>query len=118
MAKNNEWDQLPGESSKAYEAARTYFELGANRSQEAVCKELAKSRALISRWASKYDWVERARIYDNQINKVRQRSRERAEAMAEREWARRRAAQREEEYQAARKLLAKVEQMLKTLSSQ
>lgn len=56
--------QLPNESAKAYEAACAYFGMGADRSQEAVSKKLSKSRQIIGRWSAFYDWVERAKIYD------------------------------------------------------
>lgn len=112
MARRNELEQLPEESSKAYAAAVVYFEMGAQRSQEAVGRKLAKSRTLISRWAAKYQWVERASRYDEHLAHVQHRARERAETVESKKWAKRRSEQREEEYQTAQKLLAKAKQML------
>ena len=43
--------------------------MGLKRSNQAVCDELSKSRQLITRWKSNYNWDERARAYDNEIDK-------------------------------------------------
>ena len=61
--------QLPNESAQAYEAACTYFGMGAERSQEAVSQKLAKSRQLLSRWSAQHGWTERAREYDAALAK-------------------------------------------------
>lgn len=63
------WERQEGESSKAFEAFSIYLNLGTERSQQAVSKELAKSRALISRWSSAYRWVERAAAYDADLQR-------------------------------------------------
>lgn len=59
------WSRQTGESSKAYEAFCEYRDLGANRTQRAVCERLAKSREVISRWAGEHHWVERCRAWDS-----------------------------------------------------
>ena len=51
--------QLENESTKAYEAFRCYLDMGGKRSQLAVGRELRKSRQLITRWASKFQWAKR-----------------------------------------------------------
>ena len=61
------WERQPNESAQAYEAFSIYLEQGADRSQREVAKKLGKSLTLISRWASKYEWVERCRQYDNHL---------------------------------------------------
>lgn len=65
----NPWERQEGESAKAYEAFMVYLKLGDERSQQAVGKELAKSRQLISRWSATYRWVERAAAYDADIQR-------------------------------------------------
>jgi hypothetical protein len=107
------WDRLPGESSPAYAAASLYFELGPGRSQEAVGRKLAKSRTLISRWAARYNWVERAGLYDEHLFRLRRRTREKAEAAEAQKWARRRAEQREVGYEISRSLIDKARRMLR-----
>ena len=63
------WERQPGESEQAFEAFRIYRDLGMKRSNAEVCKQLSKSRQLISRWKSNYNWDERVRAYDNDLEK-------------------------------------------------
>ena len=71
MPKHTEtlWERQKGESEQAYEAFSIYRDLGLQRSNAKVCERLSKSRQLISRWKSRYDWDERARAYDNDLAK-------------------------------------------------
>lgn len=62
------WERQKNESQQAYEAFVAYRDLGAERSTAKVAQRLGKSKALIQRWCSRYDWVERARAYDNFID--------------------------------------------------
>ena len=69
MPKHTEtlWERQKGESEQAYEAFSIYRDLGLQRSNAKVCERLSKSRQLISRWKSRYNWDERAREYDNDL---------------------------------------------------
>lgn len=62
-----EWERKKGESSEAYAAFKIYYQLGAKRSCTKVVQKLNKSRALITGWCGKWNWVERARAYDNEL---------------------------------------------------
>lgn len=62
-----EWERKKGESSEAYTAFKLYYKMGAKRSCSKVAQSLLKSRVLITGWCSKWDWVERARAYDNEL---------------------------------------------------
>lgn len=53
--------RLPGEGTAAYEAFVVYFELLGSCSQKAVAARLGKSRALMSRWSTRHQWIERVR---------------------------------------------------------
>lgn len=61
------WERQKGESDKAYEAFVTYRDMGADRSIRAVAQKLDKSRTQIGKWSSAWDWTERVRIYDNEL---------------------------------------------------
>ena len=63
------WERQEGESEKAFEAFAIYKDMGANRSIQMVGQKLGKSRVLIERWSSRWNWVERARAYDNVLEK-------------------------------------------------
>lgn len=62
-----EWERKKGESSEAYTAFKLYYQMGSKRSCSKVAQSLLKSRVLITGWCSKWDWVERARAYDNEL---------------------------------------------------
>jgi transposase-like protein len=58
------WAQLPDESGPAYEAFRTFLELGSQRSVAEVVRRLSKKASLIWRWVSRHDWRHRAWQWD------------------------------------------------------
>lgn len=70
------WERQKNETSKAFEAFILYRDMGVSRTQEKVSKELAKSRDIIWRWCSTYDWVERAAAYDGYIDSMDLQERE------------------------------------------
>jgi hypothetical protein len=55
------WVRRDDESSPAYDAFRAYMSC---RNTRKVALELSKSDAIIRRWSSQHDWVERVRAYD------------------------------------------------------
>lgn len=63
------WEQQPGESAKAFEAFETYRDMGAARSNAKVGQKLGKSKTLIDRWSSAYNWPDRARAYDRDLDR-------------------------------------------------
>ncbi|MCM1167696.1 MAG: hypothetical protein NC401_17050 [Ruminococcus sp.] len=73
MAKNarseNTWERQPGESAQAFEAFDLYCKMGEERSIRAVGQRLDKSRTQIGKWSSRWNWVSRARDYDNEIKR-------------------------------------------------
>ncbi len=63
------WERQEGESEKAFKAFVIYRDLGEDRTISAVVKRLEKSRNLIDRWKEKWNWSERVRQYDNELEK-------------------------------------------------
>jgi HSP90 family molecular chaperone len=106
------WLRQANESAKAYEAAREYFELGANRSIEAVSQKLSKSIPTLKDWSRKYDWVERAKAYDAYQLELQEKAREKAAQVEAEKWEKRRAEQREVEWNISRGLLHRASQIL------
>ena len=76
---NMPWERRKGESEKAYEAFAVYRDLGEKRTFTAVAEELHKSCTLIRRWKERWDWQERVRAYDNDLE-----SQARAQAIKDR----------------------------------
>jgi hypothetical protein len=64
---NNAWDRRKSETARAFEAARTYLELGPERSLCAVAQILSKSLCLLKGWSSKHNWVDRAEAWDDYL---------------------------------------------------
>ena len=64
------WERQDGESGKAYEAFAVYRDMGAGRTVSAVARQLRKSRALIDRWKRQWNWEERARAYDRELERA------------------------------------------------
>lgn len=64
------WMQRDNESSKAYAAFCVYRDLGPDRSLDKVVQKLAKSVQLFKRWSSQHNWVERARAWDEEQDRL------------------------------------------------
>src|SRR5215210_845444 len=58
------WERRSTESGPAFEAFRTYCELGPERSTRKVADQLNKHVSLIARWSSRHAWVRRAASWD------------------------------------------------------
>lgn len=72
------FEQQARESSKAFAAFSLYLSLGPQRSLAAVGQKLGKSKAVIERWSSKFEWPARVQAYDAHLAIV---EREAAEAL-------------------------------------
>ena len=70
------WERLAGESSVAYEAFLLYRNMShepgnkKKRRLASVAEKLGKSLKLIERWSRMWGWVERARAYDNELQRI------------------------------------------------
>lgn len=69
-----------GETMTAYAAFTEYRDMGSERSLDAVRRKLGKSQALMERWSSRWQWVERAKAYDMHLDAIRVAAREQAVA--------------------------------------
>ena len=80
------WNRLENESDAAFEAFKIYLELD-ERSLQKVANLLHKNGAVIRRWASQYNWRERARDFDNSIlEDVRQEIKRSLSREIKRQW--------------------------------
>jgi hypothetical protein len=95
------WDQLPGESSKAYaafciyrdqgprrsldEASRVYHSKPTQAANNAPSGRKREASGQVRRWAERWHWGARARAWDQELDRVkRSKQVEAAEEMAER----------------------------------
>jgi len=93
------FEQLPKESDKAFVAFSLYLSQGPERSLAKVAKKLGRSKVLMEKWSSKFDWGARVVAYGAHMALV---EREAAEAMTRVkgvDWAKRYQELREAEWQ-------------------
>lgn len=87
--------RMPKETEAAYAAFRCYAELGPARTLNAVAEILGRNRDNIGKYSAKWKWVERARLYDNRIQRELD-----AKALAVRQkWETRRLKEQERNYE-------------------
>ncbi len=108
----------PGESAKAYECANAYFSMGAERSLPKVSQLRSESGlkpvpiSSLKRWSAKWNWVERARAYDQHCFDEREREMQKARAEQAQRWIERDEDLREEFYQAGKEIVTKARRMI------
>lgn len=61
------WTRREDESTPAYDAFRTYLNMGTERSTAAVARELGKSKTLMDRWSGTHSWADRVRAHDDYL---------------------------------------------------
>lgn len=108
------FEQLPKESEKAFSAFSLYLNMGPERSTQAVAKKLAKSEQLIRRWSAKFDWLARVQAHGAHLAVV---EREATEVLARAkgvDWAKRREAILETEWELHEKAIAAAKKALAT----
>jgi hypothetical protein len=65
------WEQQENETATAFAAFVIYRDLGLGiRSTGKVAQELGKSTGLIHRWSSRWNWVSRCRVYDQELDRL------------------------------------------------
>lgn len=66
-------ERQPWETAKAYEAFKTYLDMGGSRSIRGVTQKLHKSYTLIGRWSRENRWAERIKRHENELAKEARR---------------------------------------------
>lgn len=108
----NAWDRQPDETPKAYAALWAYLGMGAARSlvklrQNRDATGVGASPSTLDQWSARYQWVERARAYDDHMAAIEQQAREQALAAEAAKWAERQAEAREHDWTVAEQLRAR-----------
>lgn len=114
------WERQPGEGREAFAAFKVYRELAPrDRSIDAAFnaanghrKRIKKASGTWRRWSVEHDWVARADAWDSHLREVELSAQEEAIAKEAAVWAERQRQQREDEWEARRRVLDKVYQML------
>ena len=105
-------ERTENESAPAYEAFKTYCEMGGERSLAKVGRKVGKAAKLIERWSARHDWKARSALWDNEQNHTEQHAREQAELELARDKAKRRDNVQDSAWELFRKLRNKAEEML------
>ena len=87
------------ESSKAFAAFSLYLSLGPQRSLAAVGQKLGKSKVVIERWSTKFDWVSRVQAYAAHMAVVEREATEAIATANAAEWGKRQQELRQEEWE-------------------
>lgn len=105
-------ERQPKETDEAYQAWRTYCEMGPERTHERVAKKLRKSRKMVSTWAARWDWKARIVAWDNEAAERERKAADQAALEKARALADRQEKVQEASWDIAQKLHAKAMEML------
>lgn len=93
------WYRRTGEGQRAYELFLIYLQMGNKRSRRAVCEESGRTSRLVSSLMMKYQWVERAKAYDDWLVRIEEETIKRTLQRSAVKWAQREAKYREEMFE-------------------
>jgi hypothetical protein len=93
------FEQQPKESHKAFAAFSLYLSLGPQRSLEEVGRKLGKSKVLMERWSSKFDWLARVQSHAAHMAVVEREATEALARASAAEWGKRQQEVRQEEWE-------------------
>lgn len=82
MTKNKKivpWERRADETAKNYEAFCIYRDLGPGRSLRLVSEMCGKNESLLSRWSAKFDWVNRASLWDDEQDRIERKEAQEAQ---------------------------------------
>ena len=112
------FDRSPGETPRAYAAFMTYFNLGQARSLQAVADQLGEHLSTLKNWSAKHNWIGRLHAFNSGLLQQQARdhcARQRQQAA---NWAERLNRFREQEWDAAQKLLAAAQCFLESFGDE
>lgn len=95
----------PGETPRAFSAFTTYFQLGHARSLQSVADKLGENLGTVKNWSAKYDWSDRLQAYHAGILQEHAQDQALLHRQQLADWNRRLSQFREQEWEAAQKLI-------------
>lgn len=105
-------DRLNNESAKAYEAFKTFCELGHKRSIRLLSRTMHKSVVLLQGWSKKHGWPMRAKQYDENLIRIQRESEQKSIEQQSKSWAARTVAARGNAWDMAQEFRARAKKML------
>jgi hypothetical protein len=105
--------RLPGEPKQAFAAFVAYRDLGPERTINAVAESSHRGPSILFRWSRTWNWGERTKLFDENIDRVRLRAMALAAAKEASKWERRRQDCLERAFLDAEALRVKAREMLR-----
>lgn len=112
-----EWDQLVNEGPAAYQAFRTYLNLGMERTIGEAAITLNREPRIIHRLASDFHWIKRSRAYDRWLVQTEEAAVKKSLEKSAITWAQRRSQFREKEWTFAGDLFQLAQKLLTHFTS-
>jgi formate dehydrogenase maturation protein FdhE len=72
------WERMPDEKSPVYDAFVIYRDQGPRRSMQKVADKIRRSLSLVSKWAMRFKWRDRALAWDLHLDEIRRQESEQA----------------------------------------
>jgi hypothetical protein len=104
-AVSSPFPRLPGETPRAFSAFHAFFALGHARSLSAVAEQLGEKPDTVKRWSSKYHWSDRIQSFNSGLLQQQAAAEAATCRKTAADWTRRTSEYREQEWDAAQKLL-------------
>ncbi len=99
------FEQLPKESDRAFAAFSMYLSQGPERSLAKTAAKLSRSKVLMEKWSSKFDWPARVAAYNSHMALVEREAAEAITRIRGVDWAKRYDELREAEWQERQNLV-------------
>jgi hypothetical protein len=110
--------RCPGETPRAFGAFMTFFQLGHARSHQAVADQLGEGFQTVKNWASKYGWTQRLHAFNSGLLEQQALDQAALNRQHAADWASRLHRFREQEWDAAQKLLAAAQCFLESFGEE
>ena len=111
------YQQLPGESDKAFHAFQCYLALGAKRSLATLAKQIGSHKTQVERWSKRWQWVSRLRVHRQRIAQIQDVATAEAIHDATGHWVRRGEQLKDLEWNITLRLLDRAGEILQTPDS-
>jgi hypothetical protein len=99
------FEQLPKESDKAFAAFSLYLSQGPERSLAKTAAKMGRSKVLLEKWSSKFDWPARVSAFNSHMALVEREAAEAITRVKGVDWAKRYQELRETEWQERQNLV-------------
>jgi hypothetical protein len=112
------FQRSPGETPRAFSAFCAFFDLGHGRTLQAVAAQLDEKPDTVKKWSSRFRWSDRIQSFNSGLLQQHAEAAAASRARQTADWARLTSRYREQEWEAAQKLLGAVQCFLDSFGDQ